>query len=67
MESLNRLKDIHEKEVLGECRGGRVGGVGLVSTGGSHLDQWPKSRGQARVLPHIASKPRTSPSRPRRK
>lgn len=46
MESLNRLKDIHEKEVLGECRGGRVDGVGLVSTGGSHLDQWPKSRGQ---------------------
>lgn len=30
MESLNRLKDIHEKEVLGECYGGsRRGWAGL--------------------------------------
>lgn len=25
MESLNRLKDIHEKEVVGECQGSRAG------------------------------------------
>lgn len=32
---------------------GRAGGVGLVSTGGSPLDEWSKGGGQARVLPHI--------------
>lgn len=39
--------------------------VGLVSTDGCPLDKWSKGRGQARVLPYITSKPRTSHSRPR--
>lgn len=53
-ESLNRLRDIHEKEVLSECRvAGRRGRDGRrwVSTGSSHLDGRSKGQGQAEAFP----------------
>ena len=47
-ESLNRLKEVHENEVLGEYLG-----EDKLSTG-----QQSKGQGQARGLPHVASNSR---------